>query len=168
MVAQQVLTLAALPFVRNPLPSNHPSAIAHRSRVLRKQKSATNVVLAAPGPLLTPPSCSSPLRRPVTGPTPPKLRSAMETQLRLRRAAAAAAGGAQEARTGPANTDARRQPWQRLVCVGAFRLRQDIRPRTHQPNDNQSSSERGDDDDVAVFYLFLQKQKNRSQAPYIP
>jgi len=37
------------------------------------------MVLAAPGPLLTPPS-SSPPRRPLTGSTPPKLRSAMETQ----------------------------------------------------------------------------------------
>ena len=58
------------------------------------------MVLAAPGPLLTLPLLPPP-RRPVTGPTLSKLRSAMETQPRLCRAAAAAAGGvgAREDRT---------------------------------------------------------------------
>ena len=89
------------------------------------------MVLAAPGPLLTLPLLPPP-RRPVTGPTLSKLRSAMETQPRLCRAAAAAAGGvgAREDRTLGRALNQHRRP---TTTPATARLCRGLPPTTEHP-----------------------------------
>ena len=87
------------------------------------------MVLAAPGPLLTPPS-SSPPRRPLTGSTPPKLRSAMETQPSGGRPQQAESG---HGRPGRAPSQHRRPTTTPATARLAFRLRHTGHPPSHPP-----------------------------------
>jgi len=94
----------------------------------------SSMVLASPGPPLTPPPSSSPWRS-LSGPLPPKLHPAMGTRPRPRKAAAAAADGdgAREARLAPGRLGRTETTPRQRDCVEAVRWRHYSQPNENQP-----------------------------------